>query len=116
MLGVLSGRTHEVLTGVVVGPAGPGVVGGRLHAGPLPAADRRRDRLVRGERRAARQGGRLRRPGAGVTVCRVGRRVLQQRRRPAGRRCVLRRLLARATGCHGGRPARLTGPAPEGIL
>ncbi len=122
MLRLLSGRAHEVLTGVVVIRAGcerSESVSTRVRFKPLGAAE---IALVRLERRASRQGGRLRRSGAGLPIRRIGRGFLQQRRGPAGcqRAGAARRRWARADDPGRAKgwtePGCLTPPAPEGIL
>ena len=84
MLRRLSGRRHEVLTGVSL-RRGAGEVGRRRHdRGLVRVAARRGRRLVRRERGGARQGRGLRDSGPGVAVHSANRGFVLERRRAAG--------------------------------
>ena len=99
MLTRLQGRAHDVLTGVaVVGPAGRAERGGG-DAGLVRVDVGQRDCRLCGLGGGARQGRRLRHPGAGVAVCDPDRRVVSERRRAAG-----------------GRRARPAGAVPAGAV
>ena len=75
MLARLSGRTHEVLTAIRLWP---------LAGQPLAALFERQPHCrLCGQRRAARQGRRLRRAGAGGGVHRAHQRQLQRHHGPA---------------------------------
>ncbi len=85
MLRLLSGRSHDVLTGVAVRRGGEVAVAVESTAVtfvPLSAADIAWY-VASGEPHG--QGRRLRDPGAGVAVRGAGRRVVLERRRPSGR-------------------------------
>ena len=85
MLRLLSGRGHEVLTGVAVRRGAEVAVevdSTAVTFAPLSDADIAWY-VASGEPEG--QGGRLRRPGAGVALRREGRRVVLERRRPSGR-------------------------------
>ena len=80
MLGRLSGRTHEVLTAVALADARASLrCSVSASAVRFRAAHRRRVRGLLGDRGAARQGGRLRDPGARRRVHRVAERELLRR-------------------------------------
>ena len=88
MLRALSGRAHEVLTGVaLMAPARTRRRGGP-HRGLVRPAGSARNRLVRRHRRAHGQGRRLCDSGPGVAVCRANRGVVRNVVGPAGGACV----------------------------
>ena len=76
MLRLLSGRAHEVLTGVAPGPRRTDCERWRVTTVVrFDAAERAKIAWYVASRRGARQGRRLRDPGAGVPVHRRGSRV-----------------------------------------
>ena len=81
MLRRLSGRAHEVLTGVAVRTDGRRCDGVQSTRVGLSGAQPGRHRVVRGDRRAVRQGRRVFDPGAGVAVRHPSRGLLYERRR-----------------------------------
>ena len=81
----LSGRTHEVITGIAVArPDGTRPRGRRADAGLFSRAFRGGYRAVRRDGRAVRQGRSVRDTGIRGAVHREDRRLLFQRRRIAG--------------------------------
>ena len=82
MLRLLSGREHEVVTGVAVARDGRLLSGRDVAPGPVPAARRGRDRRLRRQRRPDREGGSLRDPGRGLGLPRAARRRCRYRGGP----------------------------------
>ncbi len=79
MLELLSGRRHEVLTGICLKRGGEVIRDWAATSVWFVAMRARGDRGIRGERRTDGQGGGVRDTGAGVEVHREDRRVLLQR-------------------------------------
>ena len=86
MLSLLSGRTHEVLTAIALRWERQIVLAVSVSTVTLRELDRRRDRALRRDRRAVRQGRRLRGAGARRRLHPPDRRQLFRRDGPAALR------------------------------